>query len=183
MMKKFDSIAQLANGTLRQQDAYHTLETHQVLEKLKSFDPILAGTVPIDIAIADSDLDVICCYEEPQHFSQQLQHHFSGYPGFALRKVTINSIPSVIANFNINHWPIEVFGQATPSRKQNAYLHMIAEYRLLMAKGAQFKTLIIELKEQGMKTEPAFAKALGIDGDPYEELLKLSISGDDVKGL
>ncbi|SHE64460.1 DUF4269 domain-containing protein [Pedobacter caeni] len=175
MIKKFDTIAHLASGTLKQQDAYHTLETHKVLEKLNSFDPILAGTVPIDIAIADSDLDVICCYDDPQHFRNQLHHHFSGYPGFALREVSLNAIPSVIANFNINNWPVEVFGQAIPSRKQNAYLHMIAEYHLLMIKGEQFKTLIVELKEQGMKTEPAFAKALCIEGDPYEELLKLKL--------
>lgn len=171
-MKKFDSITPLANGTLRQQDAYHTLETQQVLEKLKSFDPILAGTVPIDIAIADSDLDIICCFDDPLHFKRQLEHHFSGYPGFELREAIIKGVPSVIANFTINNWPIEVFGQTTPSRKQSAYLHMIVEYRLLMAKGEPFKSLIMELKAQGMKTEPAFAKALGIEGDPYEELLK-----------
>ena len=177
MMKKFDSIAHLAKGTLRQQDAYRTLETHQVLEKLKSFDPILTGTVPIDIAVADSDLDVICYYEDSAHFKAQLEHHFSGYPGFKLKETVINEVPSVLANFDINNWPVEIFGQNKPTRTQNAYLHMIVEYRFLISHGEAFRTLIVHLKEQGMKTEPAFAKALGINGDPYIELLKLSISG------
>ena len=179
MMKKFDSIDQLASGTLRQQDAYHTLETHQVLEKLKSFDPILAGTVPIDIAIAGSDLDVICCYEDAARFKAHLEHHFSGYTGFKWKEGLINEVPSVVANFNIDNWPIEIFGQNKPTRKQNAYLHMLVEYRFLISQGEAFRTLIVHLKEQGMKTEPAFAKALGINGDPYIELLKLSIADDE----
>ncbi|RQO66377.1 DUF4269 domain-containing protein [Pedobacter sp. KBW06] len=178
-MKKFDSIDHLANGTLRQQDAYHTLKTQQVLEKLKSFDPILAGTIPIDIAIASSDLDVICCYEDVQHFKAQLEHHFSGYAGFKLKERRINEVHSVVANFHINNWPVEIFGQNKPTRKQNAYLHMLVEYRFLISQGEAFRTLIVHLKEQGMKTEPAFAKALGINGDPYIELLKLSVADDE----
>ncbi|MNY83296.1 hypothetical protein D3C86_2259750 [compost metagenome] len=50
---------------------------------------------------------------------------------------------------------------------------MYVEYNLLSIHGEQFRQHIIELKKQGLKTEPAFAQALGIKGDPYLELLKL----------
>lgn len=49
---------------------------------------------------------------------------------------------------------------------------MIAEYKILQAKGEEFKQKIIELKKQGIKTEPAFGMLLGLE-NPYEELLKL----------
>jgi hypothetical protein len=50
---------------------------------------------------------------------------------------------------------------------------MITEYRILLEKGEAFRSQIVELKRQGMKTEPAFALLLGLEGDPYLELLKL----------
>lgn len=34
-------------------------------------------------------------------------------------------------------------------------------------------------RRAGLKTEPAFARALGLDGDPYERLWTLSWSEDD----
>jgi hypothetical protein len=49
---------------------------------------------------------------------------------------------------------------------------MLIEHRLLLKHGEAFKNKVIELKQNGLKTEPAFAKLLGIEGDPYEELLK-----------
>ncbi len=51
---------------------------------------------------------------------------------------------------------------------------MITEHAILKEKGKNFKQEIIKLKASGLKTEPAFAKLLGIEGDPYEELLKLN---------
>jgi hypothetical protein len=50
---------------------------------------------------------------------------------------------------------------------------MIIEHRVLIEKGEKFRQEIIKLKRQGLKTEPAFAKLLGLDGNPYEALLKL----------
>ena len=38
--------------------------------------------------------------------------------------------------------------------------------------GEPFRQQIIELKEQGHKTEPAFGIVLGLTTDPYIELLK-----------
>ncbi|MOA62849.1 hypothetical protein D3C78_1883950 [compost metagenome] len=51
---------------------------------------------------------------------------------------------------------------------------MVIEDRLLRLFGEKFKQYIIQLKSNGMKTEPAFAKALHIQGDPYLELLSLN---------
>jgi hypothetical protein len=67
----------------------------------------------------------------------------------------------------------EVFGQNIPTENQNAYRHMTIENRILKEKGSKFKQRVKELKSNGMKTEPTFAKLLGLDGNPYVELLKL----------
>ncbi len=49
---------------------------------------------------------------------------------------------------------------------------MIIEHKILSSKGDEFRAEIIRLKQDGLKTEPAFAKMLGLQGNPYEELLK-----------
>jgi hypothetical protein len=50
---------------------------------------------------------------------------------------------------------------------------MIVEARLLAIFGPDFQSGIVALKERGIKTEPAFALALGLDGDPYRAVLEL----------
>jgi hypothetical protein len=49
---------------------------------------------------------------------------------------------------------------------------MIVEHNLLIKYGEVFRQYIIELKQKGHKTEPAFGIALDLTGDPYKELLK-----------
>ena len=46
--------------------------------------------------------------------------------------------------------------------------------RILEKEGEEFRKQIINLKEKGWKTEPAFAKLLGLKEDPYLELLNYS---------
>jgi hypothetical protein len=54
-------------------------------------------------------------------------------------------------NFRLEEFSIEIFGQNRPATKQNAYLHMIAEYKILQEKGEDFKQKIIELKNRASK--------------------------------
>jgi len=49
---------------------------------------------------------------------------------------------------------------------------MLILHRLLQERGEAFRREIIALKQRAYKTEPAFAKALGLEGDPYLALLR-----------
>lgn len=170
-ISKFQTIDYLTSGTATQQRAYRLLTQYQFMEILHEFDPILAGTIPINIDIETSDLDIICCFADKDNFKQTVTSAFSAFEGFIFRDTIIQEQQSVVVNFTIDGWLIEVFGQAVPSLQQNAYRHMVAEYHLLNHYGESFRKQIISLKKQGYKTEPAFAKLLGLKDDPYLALL------------
>jgi len=167
----FLNIAYLRNGNERQKNAYQVLTENGILEKLNCFTPILVGTIPINIDIESSDLDIICYAPNQENFIQSLNYNFGKESQFIISKNT--TFNSVKANFFTADFEIEIFGQDIPTQQQNAYRHMLIEYKILLEKGENFRLQVIELKRQGYKTEPAFAKLLGLQGDPYEELLKL----------
>lgn len=169
----FDDIEYLQNGNEKQRKAYGILTKNQVLSKLNPFDPILVGTIPINIDIESSDLDIICSFSDKQEFHQCILEHFSKLEKFAIRENTNLDTPAIVANFYLDGFEIEVFGQTIPTRHQFAYRHMIIEHHLLNKHGEVFRQQIIELKRKGLKTEQAFAVALELPGNPYLELLKL----------
>jgi hypothetical protein len=68
-----------------------------------------------------------------------IEEHFQQYSGFTMTRRIVNGMERVKANFTIEGWPIQIFGQ-----------------------------------NKGMKTEPAFASLLKLEGGPYAELLALS---------
>lgn len=173
MVQHFDNITYLAKGTAMQKQAYVVLSKHGVIQRLNQYNPILAGTIPINIAIDGSDLDIICYFKIKDEFEISLKVNFSNCNNFKLTNAIINGKETVIANFDLDNWPIEVFGQAIPTKQQAAYRHMIVEHRLLQQHGESLRQQIIMLKQQGYKTEPAFAKILGLTGNPYEALLTL----------
>lgn len=66
------------------------------------------------------------------------------------------------------------------SLHQNAYRHFQIEERLLKLGGKNLRRKILEFRGFGYKTEPAFAKVLGLVGDPYESLLNLHKETEEV---
>lgn len=173
---KFDSIEYLQLGSIRQRQAYSMLIKNQILSKLEHFDPILVGTIPINIDIENSDLDIICCFADNQEFQNSVTDSFSNERNFAIRKQQKIDGPAVVASFVLDNFEVEIFGQSIPTKKQFAYRHLIVEYNLLNNYGEKLRQQIIKLKQLGHKTEPAFGIALGLTGDPYIELLKFETS-------
>lgn len=168
----FDNIEYLQHGNKRQRQAYSTLANIQILSKLKRFDPILVGTIPININIENSDLDIICCFADKQEFQKSITDNFSNEKNFTIREQPNLDSFAIVANFFLDSFEIEIFGQSIPTKQQFAYRHLIVEHNLLNKHGEKFRQQIIELKRQGQKTEPAFALVLGLTGNPYTELLK-----------
>lgn len=168
----FDTIEYLQRGNNRQQHAYSTLTNNQILLKLKRFDPILVGTIPISIDIESSDLDIICCFADKHEFKETIADSFKNKKNFTIRELQSIDASAIVANFLVDRFEIEIFGQSIPTKQQFAYRHLIIENNLLNQYGDTFRQQIIDLKRQGYKTEPAFGIALGLTGDPYIELLK-----------
>lgn len=171
-MSKFHNINYLAKGSETQKLAFKTLTDNNIMAILKPYAPVLAGTIPIDIATETSDLDILCCFTSTDDFYNYLIHNFGKNENFKITISEINSEISVIATFKTTHFTIEIFGQSVPVINQFGYKHMIAEYNILKARGYTFRNEVIALKKAGYKTEPAFAQLLGLTGNPYLELLK-----------
>jgi hypothetical protein len=168
----FENIEYLQYGTKRQRQAYSVLTDNQIFSKLKNFDPILVGTIPINIDIENSDLDIICCYSDLEEFQKYIIDNFTNERNFTINEQSSFDTIAIVANFFLGDFEIEIFAQTIPTKEQFAYRHLIIEHNLLKKFGDDFRHQIINLKTQGYKTEPAFAFALGLTGDPYVELLK-----------
>lgn len=158
---QFQDISYLQKGTIRQQEAYTVLHRNKVLEKLLAFTPVLVGTLPLNIDIETSDLDIICCFENKVFFRNAVVELFGACELFSIRERE-DKEETVIAGFYADGFMIELFGQNIPCRQQLAYRHMLVEHALLNKYGEPFRREIIALKKQGYKTEPAFAKMLAL---------------------
>lgn len=170
-MTDFLNINYLKSGTERQQKAFEVLNENLILQKLSEFTPVLVGTIPINIDIDSSDLDIACYWKDKNHFIEIVKKNFSGEKDFQIYEKEISGKEAVVANFFVDDFEIEIFGQNIPVQEQFGFRHMIIEAKILEQNGEDFRRKIIELKKSGIKTEPAFAQLLNLKGDPYKALL------------
>lgn len=166
-------IEYLQSGDQVQAEVYQLLSKHKILQLFQGYKPILVGTVPIGINIDTSDLDIICEVNDFDEFERLVKELFNDQHGFTISRNVVEGIEIITVNFQVEDWPIEIFAQNKPTTLQNGFLHMIIEDRMLNMYGKKFKERIIQLKSEGLKTEPAFAKALNLLGNPYLKLLEL----------
>jgi len=175
----FNNLSYLKKGTVIQRRTYSLLKEYQVFEKLVLFNPILIGTIPIDISTPSSDLDIACEVYDLNKFEQILKKSFGNHKDYRFKLKTIHGKDVGIANFKIADQAIEIYGESCSVFEQNGYRHMIVEHQILNHYGSDFKRKILELKSSGWKTEPAFAELLNLDGDPYTSLLSYTIENDE----
>ncbi|MBP1903737.1 hypothetical protein J2Z32_000349 [Paenibacillus turicensis] len=155
-----------------QRHAFHVIQQLNIIQDFASYTPLLCGTIPLAIDVEGSDLDIIMEVHNFEHYKDEVQSRYGKLNGFTLNELIVQEIPTVLCNFTFENMDFELFSQPIPVVKQNAYRHMIIEHHLLMTL-PHIRDEIIHLKKQGLKTEPAFAKVLGLTGDPYEELLMI----------
>jgi len=167
-MNKFLNIEYLRSGNEVQQSVYRILREICIFSILSDFEPILTGTIPIEINIESSDIDISCNAKDFKAFSNIVKSSFSCYDSFTER-IDKNHY---VASFEDSGFLIEIYGEPKRTTDQNAYRHMLVENRILNIAGKHFREKIIGLKSQGYKTEPAFGLLLGLQ-NPYEDLLKL----------
>ncbi|MGL5331085.1 MAG: DUF4269 domain-containing protein [Peptostreptococcaceae bacterium] len=175
----YTDISYLKAGNEIQRKSYEILKKIKIFEILKEYKPILVGTIPIEINIESSDLDIVCQVNNFYTFEKLLLKEFSDYKKF---KITYIKEDILVCNFYFENIEIEIYASTKDTKSSNGYRHMVVEGRLLYLGGEKFKQNIINLKQSGLKTEPAFAKLLNINGNPYDELLKLeTFINDELK--
>ncbi len=171
-------ITYLKRGNHRQRQAWTALHSLNLPVALADYAPVLAGTIPLGIDIYGSDLDILCQAADLEGLAAQVRQLFGGRTGFTAQIKPIRGQRSLVAEFEHAGFPIQIFAQNTPVERQNAYRHLLVEYRLLETGGDPMREAIRELKLDGLKTEPAFAQLLGLEGDPYQALLDLEMADD-----
>ncbi|AHZ85440.1 hypothetical protein Bb109J_c3406 [Bdellovibrio bacteriovorus] len=150
---------------------YAAVKKSGVLKSLKEHQPLLVGTYPLGMNVSGSDVDVLINVPDLMAAEGLLQKLFSNFENFTIESHMQSA--AVTASFDFQGVPFEVFAQVKDSAKQNGNLHFLAEERLLHVGGSSLGEKILALRKAGDKTEPAFAKALGLSGNPYAELLRL----------
>lgn len=173
MEHKFTDIEYLLQGNSKQKMAYDAIKKLKVMEILKKYGPILAGTIPIDIDIDSSDLDIICEVHDTEEFIHRLNSEFGDLLNFSLETLWIDEKTTILCSFVEDGFTFEIFGQPTKIMDQNAYRHMVVENRILEILGEVTREEIRSLKREGYKTEPAFGIYLNIVENPYEFLLSI----------
>lgn len=169
----FRDVEYLKAGTDKQKLCYRILKEINVLNVLRDYNPIVVGTIPIQIDIEESDIDIVCCAENLSEIRDVVRLHYSTYNMFSDR---IGDV--YVANFEYSGLPIEIYAESIPTLEQNGYRHMVIEDRMMKLAGDGFRQKVIRLKEQGYKTEPAFGELLRLD-NPYLDLLEFEALTDE----
>jgi hypothetical protein len=154
------------------------LDRSGLLAALARFDPHVAGTPPLGLDLPDSDIDVLCHVDDALSFARAVWDFASGLDSFTVHQWIAGGRP-VVASFRADGWQIEVFGDARPVGLQEGWRHFEVERRLLALGGEDLRAAVMKRRRDGMKTEPAFADVLRLDGDPYVALLDLEAASDD----
>jgi predicted metalloenzyme YecM len=153
------------------------LKKSELFSLFKEYNPCISGTRPLGIHLLNSDLDILLTSEESEEFIDKSYRSFGNLKQYSQRITEHQGLKSVVINFEFEGLPIELFCQNKSVYRQQANQHFLIEGRLLKIFGNPLKQQILDLKEKGMKTEPAFEKLLNLP-EPYKSLIELQKCSD-----
>lgn len=149
----------------------------EILSVLSVYDPLLVSSVCLDIDTPQSDLDIICEVHDLPEFERDVSAMYGNWSRFTIRRSIANP-KATVCQFFTPAFQIEIYGEPLPVEQQNGYRHMIQIERAIRLGGSVFREKLRALKLRGMKTEPALASLLALEGDPYEGVLRLEQVSD-----
>jgi hypothetical protein len=163
-------------GRIPYQDA---VSRSGIMECLRDFDPHLVGTPPLGLALPSSDIDILCHAPNLNAAAELMWKKLCSREHFLMRQWRDGGRP-IICTFSALGWLFEIYAAPTPILSQAGWRHFRVEERLLALGGNDLRGAVMRNRKAGAKTEPAFAQALGLAGDPYEEMLALFDQPDEV---
>lgn len=167
----------LAEGTPVQRHAFEILSDTAVFDLLKPHDPAHVSTIANDIDIVGSDIDIVCSCVDFSALTSVLTEAFKEFSQFNVSVRENRGVKALVATIP-TEIPIEIYAEETATERQLGYRHYLIACRVLDLLGPEAHDDIRELKRDGLKTEPAFARYLGLAGDPYQSFLKLEEVSD-----
>ena len=151
------------------------IEDLRLGDTLRGFDPRVVGTIPLGIDVPGSDVDVVCQALDLDRWLEVVTASFGDRPGFRCGRLEVRGVPSAVASFEAG-LPVELVAQPVPVDEQHGWRHFVIQRRLLRERPGLREEVMVH-RARGLKTEPAFAAALGLEGDPYLALLELESGG------
>lgn len=152
----------------RNQKVWDALISSEILTSLSQWHPFVAGTFPLGVEAEDSDLDILLTLKNTEALKEKLQPLLNRSTEVSWKENTEKLISLSFTYLGIK---FDLYAEPTLSYHQMAARHFRVEEKILEDGNAQLREKIISLRKAGLKTEPAFAQALGLKGDPYEALL------------
>lgn len=140
-----------------------------ILDKLQLYSPAVVSTIFVHLDTKESDIDIVCTYQEQESFAEAFDQAYSGYEAYSLRLCK----DYAVGQFLFRQFVFEVYASETPVQLQAGFRHYQVMKRLVHIGGNGFIGRVRRLKEAGLKTEPAICRVLGISGDPYAAVLEL----------
>lgn len=159
-MVDFRNIGYLRQGNARQQEVYALLTDYAVMAKLERYDPILVGSIPLNVGTEASDIDIICCWQSKEEFVETVSNAFGNADCFSITEKSTDEGCIVRCQLALNGVDIEIFGSSIPSDQQNAYKRMLAKYEIVERNGENFRQQVVNLKRKGFKTGEAIKHLL-----------------------
>jgi hypothetical protein len=160
-------------------EARAILEDAGVFAVVAPFDGRFIGSIPLDLHGEGADADIVCQAEDLDLFVVTLTAAFGQRPAFRAQVAPYLGRPSSIVTFTLplpagGQLPVEVFARSEPVEAHESFRHHRAAQRLLALGGETLRARVAGLKAAGLKTEPAFAAALSLEGDPGLAMLGLA---------
>jgi len=100
-------------------DYSEALRQSRVLELLDGFDPRPVGTLPLGLAVATSDIDIVCHAADLDAFAEIIWKQYRDFRGFQMHQWRSKGRP-IVARFDFGDWVFEFVGDVSPVGQQPA---------------------------------------------------------------